>query len=303
LDILVTGSTGLIGTAVCSFLGKKRHRILRLVRNEPAGADEILWNPTSGILDKSALEGIDAVIHLAGENIAAGRWTAERKRRIRESRIQGTQLLAKSLAHLFDPPKVLVSISAVGYYGNRGEQILDEECSAGTGFLSELCQEWEAATVPAAMRGIRVVTPRVGMVLSAAGGALAMMLPAYRRGIGGRIGNGRQYVSWIAIDDLVRIINHAIMRESLQGPLNAVSPNPAPNREFSRTLGRVLGRPARLILPAFIARLALGRMADEVLLAGARVIPSRLLRSGYKFTYPELEGALRNILQIPITQD
>jgi uncharacterized protein len=303
LNILVSGSTGLIGSAVCSFLGKKRHRILRLVRREPSGSDEILWNPSSGIPDTSALEGLDAVIHLAGENIAVGRWTTERKCRIRESRIQGTQLLAKSLAYLFDPPKVLVSISAIGYYGNRGDELLDEQSSAGTGFLSELCQEWEAATVPAAMRGIRVVTPRVGMVLSAAGGALAMMLPVYRRGMGGRIGNGRQYMSWITMDDLVRVIHHAITHESFQGPINAVSPYPVTNREFSKTLGRVLERPARLILPAFVARLALGQMADEVLIAGAKATPFRLIKSGYRFAYPELEGALHHILQIPNTQE
>ena len=299
MNILVSGSTGLIGTAVCSFLSKKKHKVLRLVRRSASAPDEIPWDPSSGTLDVSALDGLDAVVHLAGENIATGRWTADKKRMIRESRIQGTELLAKSLSYLFDPPKVLVSISAIGFYGNRGEELLDEESSAGTGFLPELCREWEAATVPAAMRGIRVVIPRVGMVLSAAGGSLPLMLPVFRHGIGGRIGNGRQYMSWIAIDDLVGAIHHAITRDTLQGPVNAVSPNPLPNQVFTKVLSHVLARPAAFVLPGFVARLFLGQMADEVLLSSAKVFPSKLMKSGYKFAFPELDGALQHILQKP----
>jgi uncharacterized protein len=299
LNILITGATGLIGSALASYFVKNQHRVIRLVRRISAGTDEITWNPSSGILDKSALEGLDAVVHLAGANIAAGRWTAEKKRRIRESRIAGTRLLSQSLAHLFDPPKVFVSVSAIGYYGNRGEEELDEVSGMGKGFLPELCREWEMATAPAAMRQIRTVIPRIGMVLSAAGGALALMLPLFRLGMGGRIGSGRQYVSWITIDDLVRIIFHTIGCETLQGPVNAVSPNPATNREFSKTLGHVLSRPAAFALPAFATRLAFGQMADEVLLSGAKVSPARLMQSGFKFSFPQLEGALRHILQAP----
>jgi len=297
MNILLTGSTGLIGSELSAFLSGNRHRIIRLVRRAQAGANEICWDPSSGTLDAQALEGLDAVVHLAGENIASGRWTAEKKRRIRESRIRGTQLIAKSLSRLFDPPKVLVSVSAIGYYGDRGEEKLDEDNDAGTGFLPQLCQEWESATEAAMIRGIRVVIPRLGMVLSEKGGSLPRMLTAFRLGVGGSIGNGRQYVSWIAIEDLVGIINHALHNESLHGPINAVSPNPLTNREFSQVLGRVLARPVWLALPSFAARIALGKMADEVLLASARVIPERLAESGFKFQFPDIEGALRHILQ------
>jgi uncharacterized protein (TIGR01777 family) len=299
LNILVTGSTGLIGSALCSFLIRSNHRILRLVRRDPAGTGEIRWNPTSGILDVSSLEGLDGVVHLAGENIAAFRWTGAKKHRIRNSRILGTRLLARSLANLANPPKVLVSASAVGYYGNRGEEYLDEGSSAGTGFFPELCREWESATAPAADRGVRVVIPRIGVVLSATAGALALMLPIYRLGFGGRIGNGRQYMSWIAIDDLVEIFHHALMHPSLQGPINAVSPNPVTNLIFSKTLGRVLSRPAVCALPAFAAQLALGQMAEETLLSSARVSPARLIQAGFPFAFPQLESALRHALQKP----
>jgi uncharacterized protein (TIGR01777 family) len=299
MNILVTGASGLIGSALTAFLKKDRHHVIRAVRRAPAAADEVRWDSVAGLLDAEHLERLDAVVHLAGENIAAGRWTAEKKRRIRESRIQGTRFLAQSLARLFDPPKILVSVSAIGYYGDRGDEKVDEESEAGEGFLAEVCGEWEAATGPAVIRGIRVVTPRIGMVLSADGGALARMLPVFRLGIGGRIGDGRQYISWIALEDLVGILDHAIRNESLNGALNAVTPNPATNREFSLTLGRVLSKPAFLALPAFAARLAFGEMADALLLASARVTPTRLKETGYKYKFPELEGALRNALQTP----
>jgi uncharacterized protein len=296
LNILITGSTGLIGSALTSYFVKHQHRVIRLVRRLAAGPDEIAWDPLSGTLDKSAIEGLDAVVHLAGANIASGRWTATKKRRIRESRIAGTRFLSQSLARLFDPPKVFVSASAIGYYGNRGEEELDESSSMGEGFLPELCREWEMATAPAAMKHIRIVIPRLGMVLSGDRGALALMLPLFRLGLGGKIGSGRQYVSWIAIDDLAGIILHAINCETLQGPLNAVSPNPITNLEFSKTLGLVLSRPAVFTVPAFAARLAFGQMADEVLLSGAKVLPARLTQSGFRFSFPQLESALRHIL-------
>jgi uncharacterized protein (TIGR01777 family) len=296
LKILITGSTGLIGSKLTALLTERGNRVLSMVRRNPSGNNEIQWNPAAGTLDKSALEGLDAVVHLAGENIASGRWTPARKKLIRMSRLQGTQLLAQSLAHLFDPPKVLISVSAIGYYGDRGEELLDENSSSGTGFLPELCREWEAATSPASMRNIRVVNPRLGVVLSGSGGALPRMLAPFRWGVGGRIGSGRQFMSWIAIEDLVGMIDHAIHCNSLQGPLNAVSPNPVTNSEFSKTIGKILKRPALFPVPAFTLRLAFGQMADEVLLAGARVSADRLLKSGYKFLYPELEDALRHIL-------
>jgi uncharacterized protein (TIGR01777 family) len=299
MDILVTGSTGLIGSKLCSFLTADRHHVLRMVRKARTGADEVSWDPSSGKLDSGALEGIDTVIHLAGENIAGGRWTAKRKRRIRESRINGTHLLAQSLAHLSNPPKILISVSAVGYYGDRGEEQLVEESSPGTGFLPDLCREWEEATEPASRKGIRVVIPRLGTVLSPKGGALALMLPIFRLGIGGRIGSGRQYMSWIAMDDLIGVFHHAIHCESLRGPVNAVSPNPVTNLVFSKTLGHVLSRPVLFALPSLAARIVFGEMADEALLASAKVSAARLMDSGYQFRFPGLEDALRSAFQKP----
>jgi uncharacterized protein len=296
MNILVTGSTGFIGTRLTTRLRVNGHRVLRMVRKTPSGSDEIRWDPSSGGVDIPPHEKVDAVVHLAGENIASGRWTAERKRRIRNSRVIGTRVLAESLAELPYPPQVMLSVSAVHYYGNRGDQMLDEESGPGKGFLPELCTEWEAATAPAAARGIRVVMPRLGVVLSASGGALAMMLPVFRLGIGGRLGNGRQFMSWIVIDDLLGVIEHAITNDSLHGPVNAVSPHPVRNAEFSRILGRVLSRPSFFSLPAFAARLALGQMADDVLLASVRASAERLLQSGYEFAFPDIEGALRHAL-------
>jgi uncharacterized protein (TIGR01777 family) len=297
MNILVTGATGLIGTALISLLTQNKNRVIRLVRKTQLAPGEIGWDPYAQTLDKEPLEGLDAVVHLAGENIADGRWTAGKKLRIRESRIQGTRFLAQSLASLFDPPKVLVSVSAIGYYGDRGEELLDEESDPGKGFLADVCREWEAATAPAVMRGIRVVHPRLGMVLSTAGGALARMLPPFRLGIGGRIGNGQQYMSWITIEDLVGVLDYAIHNGSLHGPVNAVSPNPLTNQDFSIMLGRVLSKPAFLALPAFAARIAFGEMADALLLASARVLPTRLKESGYLFQFPEVEDALRHVLE------
>jgi uncharacterized protein len=301
MNILVTGAAGLVGTALSSFLNRNRHRVTRLVRKAEAAPGEIRWDPSAQTIDADALEGLDAVVHLAGENISDGRWTVRKKIRIRESRIQGTRFLAQSLARLFDPPKVLVSVSAVGYYGDRGEELLDEESEPGKGFLADVCREWEAATGPAVMRGIRVVHPRLGMVLSNSGGALARMLPAFRLGLGGKIGNGRQFMSWIAIEDLVGIIDYSIHNESLHGPVNAVSPNPVSNQDFSITLARVLSKPCFLALPAFGARLAFGELADALLLASARALPVRLKESGFQFQFPELEGALSQALKPPAT--
>lgn len=295
--IMITGSSGLIGSALVSFLTAGGHRVTRLVRSKPRTADEAQWNPDAGTIEASRLEGLDAVVHLAGENIGAERWTDERKARIRDSRLKGTRLLSDTLAKLPQPPRVLVSASAIGYYGDRGDQRLHEESPPGSGFLADLSRQWEAATKPAAQRGIRVVTLRTGIVLSPKGGALARMLTPFRMGIGGIIGSGKQYMSWIAIDDLIGAIVHAITTHLLHGPVNAVSPHPVTNSEFTKTLGRVLGRPTLLPLPGFAARLALGEMADELLLFSARVEPAKLLASGYRFQYPELEPALRHLLR------
>jgi hypothetical protein len=238
---------------------------------------------------------MDAVVHLAGESIN-GRWNAAKKQAIRESRVKGTRLLCETLVRLSHRPRVLVAASASGYYGDRGDEVLREESGAGSSFLSQVCQEWEAATKSAAERGIRAVNLRFGFVLSPAGGGLAKMLPAFKMGVGGKIGSGKQYMSWIAIDDLVQIILFATNTEALEGPANAVAPNPVTNLVFTKTLGRVLRRPAIFPMPAFAVRLAFGEMGKELLLASTRIEPARLLSAGYQFRFPELEGALRHLL-------
>jgi hypothetical protein len=296
MDILVTGASGLVGTALVSSLTSSGHAVTRLVRGQPkAGEKTAHWEPMAGRIDASAFEGVDAVVHLAGENIAA-RWTPTKKAKIRDSRVKGTQLLCETLTRLSSPPKVLVSASAIGYYGHRGEETLTDDSPPGQGFLAEVCRAWEAATEPARQQGIRVVQLRLGVVLSAAGGALAKMLPPFRLGLGGVLGSGQQYMSWIALDDVVGAMQHAIVTEALQGPTNAVAPRAVTNQEFTKTLGKVLGRPTAIPLPAFAARLMFGEMADELLLASARIQPTKLLASGYQFHYPELEEALQHVL-------
>jgi uncharacterized protein len=298
MNILVSGSTGLVGKALVSSLTRAGHQVTRLVRSQPGpGEKDIQWDPAVGSLDSSRLEGLDGVVHLAGESIAQGRWTAEKKARIRNSRVKGTQLLADALAQRVQQPKTLICASAIGYYGNRGAEILREESSPGSGFLPDVCREWEAATKPAANSGIRVVNLRTGLVLSSAGGALPKMLPPFKLGIGGKLGTGQQYMSWISIDDLVGIIQHALEKSSLSGPVNAVSPHPVTNLEFTKTLGRVLARPTIFPVPAFAVRSMFGQMGEDLLLASARVEPARLAGSGYIFRYPELEGALRHVLR------
>ncbi len=299
MDILITGATGLIGSELDTSLHQKSHRIIHMVRKSPLSENRIFWDPASGKLDREALEGIDAVVHLAGESITGGRWSPEKKRRILQSRIRGTSLLSESLAGLTAPPKVFISASAIGCYGDRGEEWVDESSCPGTGFLPDVCREWEKATEPAGAKGIRVVNLRTGIVLSARGGALAQMLPVFRMGLGGKIGSGRQYMSWIALEDITGIIEYALQNESLRGPVNAVSPNPVPNREFAKTLGRVLFRPSVCVLPGFAARLAFGEMADALLLSSTRVEPAKLKDADYPFRFARLEDALRHVLDKP----
>ena len=304
MKIVITGSSGLIGTALIASLteagdesgSEAGHRVTRLVRSRPrTQAGEAHWDPAAGEMDATALEGQDAVVNLAGETIAE-RWTAAKKARIRDSRIQGTRLLCDAMAHLRKRPAVLVNSSAIGYYGDRGAERLTEDSLPGSGFLADVCREWEAATAAAAKAGVRVVCLRTGVVLSAAGGALAKMLPPFRLGLGGRIGSGTQFMSWIALDDLVGIVRHALATPTLAGPVNAVAPNPVTNQEFTTTLGKVLGRPTPFPVPAFAMRLAFGQMAEELLLGSARVEPQRLAASGYSFRFPDLEAALRHVL-------
>lgn len=297
MNVLITGSSGLVGAALTPFLTTGGHEVTPLVRSAPgAGERAISWDPDAGRVSAAAIEGFDAVVHLAGESIATGRWTVAKKARIRDSRVKGTRLLCETLAGLKRPPKVLVSASAIGYYGSRGEEVLTESSESGSGFLAEVCREWEAATAPALDHGIRVVNLRFGVILSPRGGALAKMLLPFKMGAGGRIGSGRQYVSWIALDDVIGAVHQALIVEALRGPVNVVAPRPVTNTEFTKTLGRVLGRPTLLPMPAFAARLAFGEMGDALLLSSQRVEPVRLRETKYAFQYPELEGALRHLL-------
>jgi uncharacterized protein (TIGR01777 family) len=299
MRVAITGSTGLVGSEVASCLSAGGHEVVRLVRRVPLPGETsaLRWDPVTREIDAAGLEGVDAVIHLAGENVGSGRWTASRKAAIRDSRVDGTRFLCDALAGLARPPKTLVCASAIGIYGDRGEEPLTEESPPGTGFLAEVCREWEAASAPAARKGIRVVAMRVGMVLSSKGGALSRMLPLFRAGLGGAIGSGRQYVSWIALDEIPHILLHTLHCRDLGGPVNAVAPLPVTNREFTEAFGKALSRPTPLPVPAFALRLAVGReMADALLLASARVLPRRLEATGYRFRFPELPAALRHLL-------
>lgn len=297
MRIAVSGASGLIGSALCDALARDGHAVVRLVRGTPPAEGEFVrWNPDVGEIDSAAMEGLDAVVHLAGENIAAGRWTRRRKRRILESRVRGTRLICEAVARLAQRPRVVASTSAVGYYGDRGDELLTEESLSGEGFLAEVCRAWEAATGPLHSAGVRLATMRFGVVLSPRGGALASMLPVFRRGLGGVLGNGRQFMSWVAIDDAVRAVRHCLDRPDCSGAFNVVAPNPVTNRDFTHALGAALGRSTRFWVPRFAARLALGEMAEELLFSSQRAVPKRLESASFSFADPDVHAALRRLL-------
>ncbi|HXL82296.1 MAG TPA: TIGR01777 family oxidoreductase [Pyrinomonadaceae bacterium] len=296
MKILISGSHGLVGTALIQALEPEGHDIFRLVRHAPNAETEVEWSPDRYSIALARLEGFDVVVHLAGESIAEGRWTDEKKKRIRESRVKGTRLLGDALANLSQPPKTLVCASAIGYYGDRGDEVLTEASAPGKDFLSDVCVEWEKATALASEKGIRVVNCRFGIILDANGGALKTMLPPFRMGVGGKIGSGQQWMSWIALDDVVRGIKFALANDSIRGPVNFVVPAPVTNARFTKTLGKVLSRPTLFPIPAFGVRLLFGEMADALLLSSQRVAPTVLQTSNFLFQYSQLEAALRHVL-------
>lgn len=298
MKVLVSGSSGLIGVALVAHLASQGDTPIRLVRGRaPRDESEIAWDPDAGSIDTKRLEGIDAVVNLAGASIARWPWNAAHKRRVIESRVRATSLLTRSVAELARHPRVVVSASGIGYYGDRGDEVLHETSAPGTGFLAGVTAAWESAATPAAQAGIRVSVLRIGMVLSRAGGALPPLALPFRLGLGGTLGSGRQYMSWIAIEDLVQAIAHVLRGDDLGGPINAVSPHPVTNTEFTKALGRALHRPTLFPVPAFALRLLLGEMAQELLLASQRAEPVRLLGSGFPFRHPNLVEALEVALK------
>lgn len=297
-SIAVSGATGLVGAALSEQLHDRGDSVYRITRNSRVESmHDLVWNTADGLINPQRLSGLDAVVHLAGENIAEGRWNDVKKARIRSSRVEGTRKLVEQMVRCEQPPQTLVCASAIGFYGDRGDQILTEDSPAGEGFLPAVCREWEEATSAARDAGIRVVNVRIGVVLSSKGGALQKMLLPFKLGVGGKVGSGKQYWSWISLHDLVRILMFAVDRQDLSGPVNAVAPNPVTNLEFTRDLGAVLHRPTVLPMPGFAAKLALGQMAQDLLLASARVSPERLLASGFEFDYAALPEALVHELE------
>ena len=298
MKILVSGSHGLVGKALISSLTNDGHEVLRLVRSARSfGAPEVEWHPNQGQIDAEHLEGLDVVVHLAGESIASGRWTDDKKRAIRESRVKGTTLLSETLARLSRPPLAFLCASAIGYYGDRGDESLTEESAPGSDFLASVCVEWENAAKPAMEKGIRTVFTRFGVILDPNGGALGQMLTPFRIGVGGRVGDGKQWMSWIALEDVVNGLKFLIAEKPIQGPVNFVAPNPVTNAEFTKTLGRVLSRPTFFPVPAFAARLAFGELADALLLSSQKVEPGVLEDQGFLFSWPTLEPGLEHLLK------
>ena len=298
MKILISGSSGLVGSSLIPLLNYNNHEVLRLVRFQPTTENEIQWLPDQNQINLSPSDKIDAVVHLAGESIA-DRWNEEKKNKIRESRIKGTKLISNTISQLEHKPKVFISASAIGYYGDRGNEILTEDSVPGDDFLAQVCRDWETACLSASDNEIRSVQLRFGVILSPDGGALAKMLPVFRLGQGGKLGHGRQYMSWVSLEDVIHIIDYVLTTDTLHGPVNVVAPNPVTNSEFTNTLGRVLRRPT--IVPGFLGQLAtsvlFGQMSEALLLASQRVEPIRLNDSGYNFRYQTLESALRQILR------
>jgi hypothetical protein len=292
--VAVTGASGFVGRALSARLSKDGHRVLRLVRRMPSGPGEVDWDPLAGRIDPAALAGVDVVVHLAGENIGAGRWTEASKTAIRDSRILGTRTLVAGLKQMEHPPKVLVSASAVGFYGNRGEEELKEGMFGGGSFLADLVTAWEKEALVAQTPATRVVCTRFGVILGRGGGALAKMLPIFKLGLGGKLGSGRQWMAWVSLTDAIGAILFAIESGRLLGPVNVVGPQPATNLEFTKALGRALHRPTLAAVPEFALRAAFGEMAEEMLLASLKVIPAVLLKQGYVFKHPTVEQALRS---------
>lgn len=300
MRVLISGASGLIGRALTEYLRGQGHEVVCLVRHgRQPKLGEIPWNPDEDELDPAWLSGADAVVHLAGENIASGRWTAARKARIRDSRVRGTALIARAICDCPRPPRVLFSASAVGYYGDRGTEELTEDSAPGRGFLADVCREWEAAAASVTQKDVRLILGRLGVVLTPKGGALAKMLPPFRMGVGGVLGSGRQFMSWIALDDAIAAIMYGLQNDHLRGPVNLVAPQPVTNRQFTAALGSALRRPAFLPMPGLMVRLMFGEMADHLLLASARVLPRRLLDAGYAFRWPDLSAALTHMLSAP----
>ena len=297
--VLISGASGLLGSALSDYLLNEGHTVFKLVRNQPKSDNEIFWNPMTGELDLKYLEGFDSIVNFSGKNIGLGRWTKKSKKVIFDSRILSTTLLSESISKLKNRPESFLSSSAVGYYGETGKEFVNEGTDNGKGFLSDLCVNWENATMPAVKAGVRVIQLRSGVVLSAKGGALAKMLPPFKFGIGGRLGNGSQYFSWILIEDYVRALFHLMTSENIQSPVNIVSPEPVTNREFTKILAKVLHRPAIIPVPAFVLKILLGQVAEEILLSSTRAIPQLLMGSGFKFKYPALEDALNKCLLSP----
>jgi uncharacterized protein (TIGR01777 family) len=296
MKILVSGSHGLVGKALTTSLTQAGHEIVSLVRQR-ASESEIEWHPNQGKIDAQQLEGFDAVVHLAGESIASGRWTEEKKKKIRESRVKGTELLSSTLARLSKPPSTFISASAIGFYGNRGDELLTEDSGPGDGFLSEVCIAWEKATGPAEAKGIRTIHSRFGIILDEKGGALEKMLTPFSMGVGGRVGSGQQWMSWIALEDVIKALRFLIDHPGIKGPVNFTAPGPVTNIEFTEALGNALSRPTLFSIPAFAARMAFGEMADALLLSSAKVEPRRLKENGYQFKHSELSSALKAILR------
>jgi hypothetical protein len=292
LSVAIAGASGLIGSHLADYLTTAGHDVVRLVRNRDAGPGEVPWDPATGALYHGALEGVDAIVNLAGVSLG-GLWTPARRRAILDSRVQATRTLAEAVARMARPPGVFVSVSAVGAYGSRGDETVTEQAPLGRGFLADVCRAWEAAASPVADAGVRLVIPRFGIVVSAAGGAFAAMLPAFKAGLGTRLGSGSQYWSWVELDDLLAALEWMLHDEALAGPVNVTAPQPLTNREVTSTLGKVLRRPAALAAPAFVLRRGTGGMGEEMLLASQRALPERLQERGFRFAFPELEGALR----------